>query len=277
MKHSVPLMTDAQITERIVSLVAWARDHYGIPEGMDATAACRRVGLELERSSLHDRTAGLLDEKNNRVLVSTDVTLKTRFDFTVFHEIMHFLLYEHGELYDYLHDVHHSDSKQFRATLERWCDEGAAEFLLPRARVRAAIAEQGFSVERVEELAAANGASIQTTAIQLAVCAPVDCYVVLCTYGATPKWPHTPALYIEQATKRDWWEFPLARGTVIPPDHLLYHVWKSKQSLSGPGHVPFRSGRLYPCEHTEAKMIGRRVAGLLCLGRLPAKGQLGLF
>lgn len=274
MTSSMDLLTEKQIEEMVIGLVAKAQRQYGIPEQCSGQAACLAIGLPLVRRRLVPGMDGLLND--DQVVVSTEVQLTSRVEYTVFDEIMHFLLIEDGELYDYLNEVQRKDPRSFDATIERWCQMGAAEFLIPRSQVNSYIAKEGYSVDLIERIANINGASIAATAIQLAVCAPVDCYVVICRYGRSPVSPHGTTLYVEQATRRLGAEFPMARGTMIPPDHLFREVWESRQPLSGPSYIPFRSGKTYSCEYAEARMIGNQVVGILYLGHRPGKGQLGL-
>lgn len=274
MISSIDLLSDKEIEEKVIGLVTNARGRYAIPNRSSGQDACLAMGLPLVRARLLQGMEGTLDK--NQVVVSTEVELSSRVEYTIFHEIMHYLLIEDGELYDYLNEVQHEDARRFDATIERWCQMGAAEFLIPQVLVHSYIAREGFSVELVERIANINGASIAASAIQLALCAPVDCYIVICRYGRSPMFPHNVTLYVEQATKRLGAEFPIARGTMIPSDHLFREVWESKQPLSGASCIPFRSGKSFPCEHGEARIIGNQVVGILYQGHPPRRGQLGL-
>lgn len=262
-------LIDCDLEEKVVNLVIRARQEQEIPEQCYGWKACELLGLTRERQILSPGQEGMLTG-DGRVIVSTQTRHIARIEYTTFHELVHHLIEEDGELYEHLHEMHHDCEKSFNATLERWCQVGAAEFMMPRARVRAMIAEHGFCVDLIERIGQINCASEHASSIQLAVCAPVDCYVVLCAFGPSSAWPHTPALYVEQATKRDDWEFPLVQGTVIPVDHLFHRVWVTKKHLSGPSYIPFRSGKVFPCVHADAKMLGSRVAGILCLDQPPA-------
>lgn len=269
------LLTDGEIQEKVIDLVDRARRRYGLAERCRARDACAALGLRLVRGRLPRGLDGTLTD-DGRVVVSTAIEWAARLEFTAFHEIVHRLLDEDGELIEYFTEALRANPQDYERAVERCCEAGAAEFMIPRERVRKLIAEHGFSVDLVEQLAGSNGASIAAAAVQLAVCAPVDCYVAVCRYGVSQLWPHGLGLYVEQAAMRAGMRYPWARGTIIPPGHLFHDVWQAKQPRSGPSSLPFRSGKRYPCEYAEAKLVGGQVVGILYLGHPPRRGHLGL-
>ena len=276
MSASVDLLRDRDIEEKVIALVVRARELYGLPLRCRAEAAREAIGLGLRRGRLKCGTDGALWGKT--MVVSADIEMQSRYEYTIFHEIIHHLLEEDegSDLIDYLTEVHHNDPAAYDRAIERCCQIGAAEFMIPRAQARAIIADEGFSVDLVEKLAGLNGASIAAAAVQLAILAPVDCYVVVCVHGISPIWPHNLGLHVEQARRRDEMLFPIACGTMIPDDHLFARVWATKERAAGPSYVPFKSGKTYPCEHAEAKMVGNQLVGILYQDHPRRRGQLGL-
>lgn len=270
------LQTERQIDQKIVELVNWAREHYGIPERCRADQACKKIGLKLRWEDT-GKQDGYLSRPQHAVVVNSRITWPPRTAFTLYHEIFHYLLEEEGdEIIEIYGEALRNQEDAFESAIERCCNAGAAEFLLPRHAVLAAIAERGFSVHLVEFLSDSYGSSLLATSVQLASCAPVPCYVVVCTYGALPAWPHPLTLYIEQAARRPDVRYPWERGTSIPPNHLLRQVWDTGQRLSGPSSIAWSSGKSMPCAHAEAKILGNRVVGILCLNHPPSKDQLSL-
>jgi hypothetical protein len=63
---------------------------------------------------------------------------------------------------------------------------------------------------------------------------------------------------------------------VIPTEPLFYRVWESRQPLSGPSSISFRSGTHYSCGDSEARVVGGQIVGILSIGAPPRKGQLSL-
>ena len=256
-------LTPRMLNEKIRALVADARRRHGIPAGCAGAVACARLGLRLHHSPLPAGADGLLS--GDRVVVD-DTLPPARVEFTIFHEIMHHLLDEDGALIEYYTARLRHDERAYRAAIERCCQQGAAEFLLPRAQVRAAIAADGFAPQLVGLLADHAGVSLAAAAVQLAQCAPVECYVVLCSPGPA-------GLVVEYAPTNG--RYPLARSTPIPADHPLARSWRAREPAAGWSYVPFPSGKRVPC-HCEATYRAGRVIGVLARERPVPRTQLAL-
>lgn len=269
------LLTDRDIDDLIVDIVARTREQFGIPEGTSGVRACEAIGLNLRWSSLN-KQAGFWSEKDNAIFISRAITWQPRIDFTIYHEILHYILsVEESEIMEFYTNAVPNDPKAFARAIERCCNAGAAEFLLPRQRVREAIAKDGLSVDLIEQLTVDHRTSLLATAIQVALNAPVACYVVVCTHGPSPLLPGRICLHVEQAAMHPKIRYPWKRGSVIPDDHLFADVWRTRQPASGPSRVVFpTTGRILPCEHGEAEMIGGRVVGILYCEHPRRKGQL---
>jgi hypothetical protein len=220
------------VDRKIVELVARARKEHGIPEGCDGETACVKLGLQLGRAPLPADTAGMI--LGNRVLVDSNIRWAPRTEFTIYHEITHHLIEEDGEIIEHYTELLRSDDGAFDRELERCCDRGAAEFLMPRERVAETIRVEGFSVELVGLVAERHGASLIASALQLAHCAPVECYVVLCSHGPIPRsWPRRRGLYVDYAGASPTRRYPLARFSSVPVDHVLSHARKERCRTEG--------------------------------------------
>lgn len=194
---------------KIVELVAHAREEQGIPEGCDGETACGKLGLELGRAALPPGTAGMIS--GNRLLVDRNVRWAPRTEFTIYHEITHYLIEEDGEIVEHYTELLRNDDGAFKREIERCCEKGAAEFLMPRGRVADTIRTEGFSVGLVGLVAEKHGASLIASTLQLAHCAPVECYVVLCSYGHMPRSrPRRRGLYVDYAGASPTRRYPLA-------------------------------------------------------------------
>lgn len=271
------LLTQREIDQKLIDLVARARQQYQIPTGCSGEDACQKVGLQLRRGVMSDGTDGAWSESEGCILLNQMVDWPPRVQFTIFHEIVHFLLDDDGELIDFFTNALRKDKRAYESAIERCCHQGAAEFLIPREWVREAIAGAGLSVELVEQLAERSGASIVAAAIQLAACAPVDCYVLLCCFGPIPKaWPPRSGLHIEYAAASSRVKYPIARFIVVPSDHLLTVAWRTRSYVNDRSYVPFRYRRGMPC-NCEAKYFNGRIIGVLTLSPSTPKEQLALF
>ncbi|MCC6627822.1 MAG: ImmA/IrrE family metallo-endopeptidase [Chloroflexi bacterium] len=267
-------LTRREEERRIVELVDRVRREHRLAEGCSAADVCACLGLEVTRGVLADDIDGLLSGRT--IVVNERLAWPPRIEFTIFHEIVHHLLDDDGELIEYFTGVLRRDPAAYRAAIERCCNAGAAEFLLPERGVRDLIASDGLSVDLVERLAHRQGASIVAAGLQVACCAPVECYIVLVAEGPIPRvWPPRSGLYLEYAFAQPRVRYPLGRFSPVPHDHLLTAAWREQCPMTGPTYVPFRTGTRVPCLG-EVKPLGRRVIGLLTLGRLVPREQLAL-
>lgn len=262
-------LTPYQIEQKVIALVAAARQEFGIPAGCSGAEVCRRMGLAWLCGQLAVGTDGFLSD--HLIVVNQAVTWAPRIEFTLFHEIMHYLLDEDGELIKFYTDALSSDQRAYAAAIERCCNQGAAEFLMPQARVRQLIVERGFSVELVEDLAGETGASLVAAAAQIAVYAPIECFVTICTSGPVPR----SGWFVEYAFAPYRNRYSLARFTPIPRDHLIASVLDTREVVRGRSFVPFRSGKRMHC-NCEVVRVGGRLVAMLGLESMPAPGQQAL-
>lgn len=259
------LLTPRELDQRIVDLVARARNDHGIAAGCDGRAACEKLGLKLERGALPTGTDGMLAE--GCVIIDRGVSWAPRVEFTIYHEITHHLLEEDDEIIEHFTELLRNNERAYDREIERCCDKGAAEFLMPQASVAETISNEGFSVELVELISERHGSSIIASALQLARCAPVDCFVVLCSHGFAPRSrPRRPGLYVDYVGAPLRRKYPLARFSVVHGDHVLAHAWEDRCWVEGETYVPYSSGKYMPC-YGEAKPLGPFVAGALYFER----------
>lgn len=182
-----------------------------------------------------------------------------RLNFTFFHEVSHHLIREDGELYGFLHD--HSP-RDLQPILEKYCNIGAAEFLVPENDIRQIITERGFSVELIRELDDVFPASKPAIAIQLAQCASHSCVVVVCEYGIIPRRnrgqigfegvsrPSQPQLFVRYSSGSPTYKYNTGRFIPISKEHLIMTAYQEQSLVKGRGNIPVHSGRewLNDCE-----------------------------
>jgi IrrE N-terminal-like domain len=268
------LFTPRELDLKIVQMVSDARVRYGIPEGCEAEVACAMAGLKVKYAPLALGTEGALVE--GQVIVNRGTRWTPRAQFTIYHELFHHLLEEDGDIIEHYTELLRGDDEQYRSAIERCCNQGAAEFMMPQTRVREAIQAEGFSVDIIELIADRHGSSLIASSLQLAHCSPVDCFVVLCSNGSVPRArPRRTGLYVDYVGAPARRKYMLARYSPIRSDHVLAEAWKERRHLSGATYVPYRSGKYMPC-HCEAKPIGPFVAGILSFEELVPQGQMSL-
>jgi Zn-dependent peptidase ImmA (M78 family) len=179
-----------------------------------------------------------------------------RINFTFFHEVSHHLIRSDDLLYSFLSE--YSWGESFDTTLDRFCNLGAAEFLVPSQEVRFIIEKQGFRITLVEELDHQYEASKPAIAIQLAQCASHPCFVSVCDFGILQDrrqnqlslirtLPSTiPQLYIQYASRSpSVTKYSLARYTKIPQSHFLSNVYFNRMTSRSRAPIPFRSRKIW--------------------------------
>ena len=251
---------------------------------------CAVLGLDVKEGRLPPKVDGILQGRT--ILINSRIQNKERKQFTRFHEITHHLINEDEESIAMLHEMPWSRDDEYEIQLERLCNIGAAEFLMPREKFTKLYKAKGFNVELIPFAANYFESSAIATTIQLAQVAPNSCITAICEYGLisnetaqsqcplfdeenrTPK-PKLHVVYSALSLATKYW---LARGTNIPDDHLVHQAFLEGQPLEGQSYVPFRSGNQMPCYcETLPDKDRNRVYVLFHLTPPPNPAQLDLF
>lgn len=223
------------------------------------------------------------------IVINPAIGVKARRRFTFYHEIVHHLIRRNNKLYSILHDQYSSD-EDLEHIIERLCNVGAAEFVLPKDSVLASIETEGFSIELVKTLSRAGEVSSTAACVQLALCAKHKCIAVICKVGSCSE-VNSPKLFdgvalkkrvllVDIAISSPKTKYRVARGAVIPKGHLFFEAYSAVDGgiVSGKDRIPFRNGLSGEVE-CEAICIGTQVFGFFHLEHPPAKSgsQLRLF
>ena len=185
----------------------------------------------------------------------------SRLVFTLFHELTHHLLKNNNEIYSFIHEYTASHDDMFTSTLEKYCNLGAAEFILPSSDVRQIIKQKGFIISLIKDLDEMYPASKPAIAIQLAVCASHKCFILICKHGVVPKNTrsglliddefagHTEGLYVEYAMFSPTVPYRFRRHTRIPNNHPIYESYKHHTIIKSNALIPsWNTEKLHPCE-----------------------------
>ena len=276
------------INTHVIKLVQDAVRKYASMEIPDFDEICSGLGLNVKEEPLSLGLDGILQGRT--ILINSHIQNEERKQFTRFHEVVHYLINEDGELISILHDATWGQNGKYKKQLERLCNVGAAEFLMPREEFTKLYKEQGFSVELIPFAANRFGSSTIATTIQLAQVAPNSCITAICEHGLisnktaqsqghlfnekirTPK-SKLHVVYSASSPATKYW---LAKDTNIPDDHLIRQAFLEGRPLEGDSHVPFRSGNQGPC-YCETLPDKDRVYVLFHLTPPPNPTQLNLF
>ena len=278
------------IKAHVIKLVRNTVRGYASTEIPDFDEVCSGLGLVVKEIPLPPKINGAIEGRT--IFINSRVQNRERKQFTRFHEVTHHLINEDEELISMLHDATWDQHGEYERQVERLCNIGAAEFLMPHEEFTKLYKEQGFSVELIPFAANYFGSSAIATTIQLAQVAPISCITAICEYGLMPSKTaqsqrslfdeenHTlkPKLHVVYSASSPATKYWLTRDTNIPADHLINQAFLDAQHLEGESYVPFRSGNRMPC-YCEALPDGDRVYTLLHWGtRLnPNPDQLTLI
>ncbi len=222
------------------------------------------------------------------IVLDPTIGVKARQRFTLYHEIVHHLIRRSDKLYSILHDQYHSD-KDLTRIIERLCNVGAAEFVIPHSTVLAAMEAEGFSISLARDLSRVDEVSPTAVCVQLALCAKHGCIATVCRMALSPRVDGLGLfgevkpgmiLQVDIAISSYYTKYRIARGSLIPKGHLLYDAYEtaSNDIVSGTAQVPSRNNRTWMVD-CEATRIGKQVFGLFHLDPPPinSRHQLRLF
>ncbi len=252
------LFSDRQLREQVIKLVHTACQ--GLPRNPSISDIESRFPLRVHEENLPPDKDGAYIEEESKIVINKLVASEERRQFTLYHELVHYLIRLDDDLYSYLHDAYPKTS-DFDRTIELICNVGAAELILPREHVRGLIDENGFSLNLLFDLCQSHLVSGPAALIQLVQCAPNQCYGVICEHGILPTSPNVNqkaffdqspvnTLYILYAIWSPSAQYPIARFTRIPKDHILFMHLSNQIIVKGKDRIPFRSGKNWqvPCE-----------------------------
>jgi len=260
------MIPERELEQRVVKRVQQVKDT--VPEWEDPLALAHSIGIRVESGSLGpDREGAALD---GLIVLDPGVGVPGRTLFTFYHEIVHHLIREDDELYSILHDQYENANDLTRFT-ERLANVGAAEFLVPQEAVLNAVRRDGFSLSLLRALQQSSPASPTAVCVQLGLCAPHRCVSVVARQTPLPSNPaqgkFIPAtsfgLTVEVAVSSRSMKYAVAKGTRIPPSHVLHTALSSQegQIVNGKDRIPFRRETNWVVD-CEAVRIGGQVFAL---------------
>lgn len=263
-KNFVP---EAQLEAMICEQVAAIKIQYSC--WSDPEMLCQKLGIRVvyDRVGIGCEGAAFA----NAIQLDPTAGVPARRRFTLYHEIVHYLLRVHApQLFSIINDQYESD-KLLTDMSERLCDVGAAEFLLPRDAVRSLYLEEGFSVALIEALSQPKIVSRVAACAQLTFCAPHSCIAVVCRKNTVPpplqtylqQLPTTSIareiVKIDVAFRSNKMKYSCASGTIISSSHLLAQMFEAAhgERIQGKAPIPFKSGHIWEVECDAVRLDGQ--------------------
>ena len=279
------ILSEGKLRNRTLEIVKETASRFSGDLSTTPRKVAKSLGLEIVESPMSDFRDGYLLEK--KILLNSLITCTERKNFTIFHEITHFLILSKGsEIISSLYDLCPKDV-DFTNALESLCNLGAAEFLMPEKEFRFFVENNDFNIRTIIEAANHFNSSLIASAIHFAAIAPHPCFVFICGCGPIPQdtshqirflgdsCQTSIKLHVLYFAKSASQKYHISRYTPIPKDHVIDVVYESKTFIGDKSYVPFRSGKKMPC-YCEALFHKGRVFALLETGTRPNRDQLGL-
>ena len=243
-----------------------------------------KLAYDLEISVVEEKLGGDWEGAALAAMIVLDPTIgvQARRHFTFYHEITHHLIKNNAELLSILHDQYNAEEDHKRI-IERLCNVGAAEFLIPRDSVLVAIETSGFSISLIKDLSKVGEVSLTLACVQLVQCAKHQCIAVVCRMipNATVDEPSLFAqtrpdrvLSVETAISSTSTKYTVSRGSLIPKGHILFDVYEANSGRisRAKAPIPFRHRRGWEVE-CEAMRLGTQVFGLFHVDSPPVHSR----
>lgn len=289
-------MSEQAMREYVVQLVRKTVTGRNLPERPTSEQVVEALGLPRPK---HVRISSDRDgyRSGRQIFINNRTTVAERIEFTVFHEILHILLEEDGEITSELHEHAHVDQEGADRMEETLCNMGAAEFIMPNRAFTTFMGRYAWQIAAVENAAAEYKCSITAAAFQFAHWSPKPCTVLICEYGPLPpdRTGTENPLYLEGVASLlatclhvayapcHPESYTMCRNARVPNSHLIYRAWQTHTTVSGEDYGFFRERKDWkmPCD---AVRIGKRVYGVFYARTkahnpvaMPDKRQLSLF
>lgn len=240
------------------------------------------LGLRTSEQSGIKEDGYYLDKK---IVINSDILYLERKNFSLFHEISHYLISTDDEITSFLMQFHAGGEKEYQQYIESLCNLGAGEFLAPIDRITELIAEKEFSITLLEELDPIFPASKPAILFQLARTASHKCTLVVIDRRTPPRNSNQGFDEIQSTPLSKYQYFILysatskknkyrpGRYTIVPKNHILRNAFEEQSFLKGSDFIPYRNGNQnHKCD-CEAMYYHGKVYGLFNLEK-PSENHL---
>jgi Zn-dependent peptidase ImmA (M78 family) len=192
----------------------------------DFEGIARRFRLTIAFIERPEGEDGAYLDDIRQIVISTKVKNEERINFTFLHELMHARIQDDPDLLSACHDVPGGFSDDL---IEKLCNKGAAEMLMPSEVVR----QHGCSVALIPALCEQFSASSLAVAFQMINCADDVRYLVIAelrTVVVAAAMPmvleviHGERLVVVYGAKSPAAKYPIRRNRHLRLGHGLYHA-----------------------------------------------------
>lgn len=193
------------------------------------------------------------------ITLNSHIRHDERRNFTFAHELMHHCIDQDNNLFELIADyAENASNEALDALVERLCNVGAAELLMPSDEVREIIAAREFTVALIPELCERFKASSIAAAIKLVTLAEHACYMFIAEKYKYEE-DATQVRMLDSTPTQHWFlkvtysaksaaaKYPMGRGYEVLPEHLMYQSWAQPgEILTGHDDIPRRKSKNKP-------------------------------
>ena len=244
-------VTEQQLVRSAIALAKSTR-HKIVEAGLemsDYNAIAALLDVSVVFDELPSGKDGSYLKDQRKIVLNKRVRNQERRNFSFFHELMHARIEDDPDLLSDFADAYRRSDEE---TMERMCDAGAAELLIPAQEVREVMRTKGFSAALIPELCQQFQASSLAVAFQLINLTGHKCHLVIAEPTSNSPDPAAELTIVYTARSSAEGKYSVARGHALPERSLLHEVWqlgegKSKQAEDC---IPFASHTewIVPCD-----------------------------
>ncbi len=250
-------MNEREMREHVVQLVRGKIKKHGLPHRPTWKETVSALGLPAPKAA-NIAQDGMWVSASRQIVYSSRLTCLERIEFTVFHEITHYLIEDDGEIPSQLGEYFagQADDQKEHYALEALCQRGAGEFVMPSAHFLPMVVGLNWRVAGIRQAAAQFGCSAVAAAFQFTHHHPKACFMAVCEMGVPPG-GRGEALHVAYTVCNHAVEYPMYRYETVPRHHLVHQAWQDRAEATGQaqGFYRSRNSRAMDCEVT---CVGRR-------------------
>jgi Predicted Zn peptidase len=273
-------MNDRQMRQHVIGLVREVIQRHGLPPCPTWRQVFKALDLPMpKRVSLRDQDGA---RDGRQVFVSSRLTCPERVVFTIFHEIVHILIDEDGELPSELHDhFYHSEDEQAETrVLESLCHAGAAQFIMPQEDFLPLMRDGNWRVSELQKVIERFKCSTVAAGFQYALNHPKECILVICEHGLPPAAAAraemrgraiAPVLFGAYVVCSPDVQYPMHCYATVPKTHLIHQAWESGTEAVGRDHGFYNTFRTWPIPCEVTCLRGRAYAAFFPKGNVPTQ------
>lgn len=211
----------ASITRQEIDQASLAIDDY---EGI-----ARKYSLSFVWGTLPDGDEGSYIKEKRQIILDKRVLTPERSHFSFCHELMHAHIEEDEDLLCLIADAHIQDEYE---TIERMCNAGAAELLVPGNEISRLLRTKPFSASLIPELCERFSASSLAVAFKMISHVSHECFLVIAAPTACDDRGNRLLKVIYTSKSPAIEKYSIKNGQILPSHSLLYRAWQMGEGIS---------------------------------------------